>query len=383
MAEDDPHRLALEGLELDAAEAARLESLLESNPRDLDARTKLLGYYSQRSYADASARRRKTAHCLWMIRHRPEAEIAGTPFCQIQRFIDAAAYRKAKALWDKQVERHRNDTAVLANAVDFHTIDESRTAIALLKRLQRLEPRNPEWHDRLGHLYHLQSGGGPGRKRNKAAALRALEQWEMGFALLQTDSDRFHMLTQMAPIAVDAGRPRKAVRYAKKLLRHATKFRANWNHGNAVHYAYSALGRVALSAKRIGEAKRHLIASAKTKGSPQLNSFGPNQDLAAELLARGETKTVIRYLERCRKFWKMGQPQIDAWTMSIRETGKTDFLPVPACAPPHPSYSKILAKAMRYAASTFMPPRSSTTTSTPGSCARNLWMYTARGYRGS
>src|SRR5438552_11826605 len=44
-----------------------------------------------------------------------------------------------------------------------------------------------------------------------------------------------------------------------------------------------------------------LIASAKTKGSPQLNSFGPDQDLAAELLERGETKTVIRYLELCRK----------------------------------------------------------------------------------
>jgi tetratricopeptide (TPR) repeat protein len=334
MAEEDPHRLALEGLELDAAEAAHLELLLESNPRDLEARTKLLGYYSQRSYADASARRRKTAHCLWMIRNRPEAEIAGTPFCQIQRFIDTAAYRKAKALWVKQVERHRNDTAVLANAAGFHTLDEKRTAIAILKRLQRLEPRNPEWHDRLGHLYHFQSGGGPSRKRNKPAALRALEQWEKAIALLPTDSVRFYMLTQMAPIAVDAGRPRMAVHYAKELLRRATKFRADWNYGNAVHHAHSALGRVALRAKRIGEAKRHLIASAKTKGSPQVNSFGPNQDLAAELLERGETKTVIRYLELCRKFWKMGQPQINAWTKSIRETGKTDFLRVFESADP-------------------------------------------------
>jgi len=37
---------------------------------------------------------------------------------------------------------------------------------------------------------------------------------------------------------------------------------------------------------------------------------------------------VIRYLELCRKFWAMGQPQIDAWTKSIRESGKTDFFPV-------------------------------------------------------
>jgi hypothetical protein len=146
-------------------------------------------------------------------------------------------------------------------------------------------------------------------------------------------------------IAVDAGRPRMAVHYAKELLRRATKFPADWNYGNAVHHAHSALGRVALRAKRIGEAKRHLIASAKTKGSPQLNSFGSNQDLAAELLERCETKTVIRYLELCRKFWKMGQPQINAWTKSIRETGKTDFLPVFESADP-PEQARLLTQCM-------------------------------------
>ena len=46
-----------------------------------------------------------------------------------------------------------------------------------------------------------------------------------------------------------------------------------------------------------------------------------------ELLDRDEAKTVIRYLELCRRFWKMGQGQIDTWVRSIRETGKTDFIP--------------------------------------------------------
>lgn len=119
---------------------------------------------------------------------------------------------------------------------------------------------------------------------------RALDEWKAAFILLRTDLDRFYMLTHMAPVAVDAGRLRQAVRYACELLRYARKFRTDWNHGNALHYAHSALGRAALRRNRVREAKKHLVASAKTRGSPQLNSFGPNQDLAAELLARGETK---------------------------------------------------------------------------------------------
>ena len=314
-------------MDLDATEAARLELLLDSNPDDLGARTKLLGYYAQRSFTEVDARRRKAAHCLWVIRHHPEAKIAGLPYCKIERILDRTGYRKAMALWRKQVKQHSDKTAVLANAAHFYSGDEGRTAIVLLKRLQRLDPRNPEWKERLGHLYHLQSGV-PGRKRNKAAAVHTLEQWEAAFDLVRTDSERFYMLTWLAPVAVDAGRLRKAVRCAHALLRQAKTFRADWNFGNAIHHAHIALGRVALRGKRIQEAKRHLIASAKTKGSPQLNSFGPSQDLAAELLARGEAKTVLRYLELCREFWALGHAQIDAWTKSIRESGTTDFLPV-------------------------------------------------------
>jgi tetratricopeptide (TPR) repeat protein len=325
---NDPHLLAVAGMGADAVEAARLESLLATNPADVVARTKLLGYYAQRSYTEADARRRKIAHCLWMIRHRPETEIVGTPFCHVEHVIDAAGHRKAKALWDKQIKQYRSDAAVLANAARFYTAEERTTAIAILKRLQRMEPRNPEWHERLGHLYHLQAGGMPGLKRNKVAATRALRQWEMALDLLRTDVDRFYLLTWMAPIAVDAGRLRQAIRYAANLLRYARSFRTNWNYGNALHHAHSALGRVALRRKRLPDAKRHLIASAKTRGSPQLNSFGPSKDLASELLARGEARTVVRYLELCRKFWSMGEKQVDAWTRSIRESGTTDFLPV-------------------------------------------------------
>jgi hypothetical protein len=328
MAERDPYRLALEGEAADAAEAARLESLLTATPADIETRTKLLGYYSQRSFTDADARQRQTAHALWMIRHRPEAEITGSPFCTVHRFLDAEGYRKAKTLWSRHVRQKTASTAVLANAARFYIHDDSRTAIAILKRLQRVEPRNPDWRERLGHVYHLQSGIRAGLKRNRAAAKLALTQWEMALALQKTDRLRFYLLTPMAPVAVDAGSLPKAARYAANLLSYAGKLGKDWNHGNALHHAHSALGRVALRKKRIADASKHLLASARTKGSPQLNSFGPTFDLASELLARGQGKTVVRYLELCRKFWDMGDKSLDVWIKSIRESGKTDFLPV-------------------------------------------------------
>jgi hypothetical protein len=50
---------------------------------------------------------------------------------------------------------------------------DAAEAAALYRRLQRLEPGNPKWHERLGHLYHLQSERRARFARDKATAARA------------------------------------------------------------------------------------------------------------------------------------------------------------------------------------------------------------------
>jgi len=124
-----------------------------------------------------------------MIRHRPEAEIAGTPFCQIQRFIDTAAYRKAKALWVKQVERHRNDTAVLANAAGFHTLDEKRIAIAILNACSAWNRGTRSGTTVLGISIIFSPGADPAANGTSGGASRA-RTVEKALALLPTDSVR-------------------------------------------------------------------------------------------------------------------------------------------------------------------------------------------------
>ena len=49
------------------------------------------------------------------------------------------------------------------------------------------------------------------------------------------------------------------------------------------------------------------MASGKTPGSPQLNSFGPDFMLDRELLEKGERAAVLAHLELVGKFW--GSPR--------------------------------------------------------------------------
>src|SRR4030095_13529203 len=68
------------GRRLTPKEVNALESDVKTNPEDLSARTKLLGYYFGRlqSAQDNEARQK---HILWVIKNRPESEIAGLPYC--------------------------------------------------------------------------------------------------------------------------------------------------------------------------------------------------------------------------------------------------------------------------------------------------------------
>jgi hypothetical protein len=47
--------------------------------------------------------------------------------------------------------------------------------------------------------------------------------------------------------------------------------------------------------------------------------------LASELLQQGESETVLRYLDLCRSFWKMGAERLDRWTDAIRNGNAPDF----------------------------------------------------------
>jgi hypothetical protein len=165
-----------------------------------------------------------------------------------------------------------------------------------LARLQRVFPRSPE--QELADLEQDSGGGGKDRRSSR--------------------------LPEMALKAAALGQDEKAKAWAAELLASA-KNPKDWNYGNAIHAGHSVLGLVALHSDDMGAARQELLAAGNTPGSPQLNSFGPNMVLASELLKKGERDTVLEYFELCRKFWKMGGPQLDSMSATVKQGGTPAF----------------------------------------------------------
>lgn len=255
-----------------------------------------------------------------MIANAPEAEIAGRPEAGFNKHIETDRYAEARALWLRQVESNPRNAKILGNAARFLLLEDRSEAEGLFKRGAEMEPGNPRRHEQLAHLYELQARR-PDSTDPAAAARKALEQYE---AALGAGSPRFAVLADAAQCALLAGDDSKAGAYASELLQQVGASPGERD-GNAIHDGHRILGHVALNAGDVEGAKRHLLESAKTPGSPVLNSFGPELTLAKDLLAKGERQAVIQYLESLPRFWQGRQEAIDEWVVLIR-AGKTPEL---------------------------------------------------------
>jgi hypothetical protein len=177
------------------------------------------------------------------------------------------------------------------------SMDETMAAMERLSSIEKTMPRSPQ--QVLADL-EQDSGGGDAMRR-------------------------YFALDEMAQAALRAGDEAKAVAYANELMHPEQPDTTNWNYGNAIHDGNMVLGLVAVRHGDIAAGRQHLLDAGKTPGSPVLDSFGPNMALAKALLEKGERDTVLAYFSECRKFWKMGQATLDAWTKVVRDGGAPVF----------------------------------------------------------
>jgi hypothetical protein len=140
-------------------------------------------------------------------------------------------------------------------------------------------------------------------------------------------AEKFYALTRLAPIAYNAGELPLAAAYSESLLKQAEAFKGDWNYGNALHVANLVLGRIALAGNDLDAARSYLLAAGRTPGSPQLDTFGPDMLLAGELLAKGESETVIEYFKLCGAFWKTNDGKLADWTAAVKKGAAPDFGP--------------------------------------------------------
>ena len=140
-----------------------------------------------------------------------------------------------------------------------------------------------------------------------------------------SDQDAHVILKDLAWKEYNEGNYEKALTYSNELLRLNEIVEENWNYGNAIHHSHSIIGLVSLESDDLAKAKKHLLLSSKTPGSPQLDSFGPTFILAQKLVDLDEYGIVKKYLLNCRRFWEMDNGKISKWLEQIGSGEKPNF----------------------------------------------------------
>jgi tetratricopeptide (TPR) repeat protein len=312
----------MRGWHLSLQQAQRLEHILVAHPNDLSLRTELLGYYFQNYFISPETREARARHIFWIITNRPDAMIAGLPEASFDPHFNLNAYSKAKQLWQEQVAKHPTNADVLGNAADFLLFGNDNTAKELLRRAAVLEPNNPRRLDSLGFfcVLHLQDSEGDAHVK---MAQEALGYYEKALILSHGVDISRTILSSAAEAAFEAGDYAKAQTFAIRMLS-AGAHRNRKGCGDELHHGNIMLGRLALHVGDVAQAKAYLLKAGEVPTSAVLSSFGPNMELAKELLDIGEEQTVLKYFDLCAKFWKSNQ--LTEWRSEVEQGFIPDFV---------------------------------------------------------
>ncbi len=96
----------------------------------------------------------------------------------------------------------------------------------------------------------------------------------------------------------------------------------HWDAGNAVHWGHIAIGFVHLERGDVDMAANHLLEAGKCEGSPQLDTFGPDLELANRLIEANQCSAVVEYLRLCSTFWQTRRRVVEKWILALAR-GKT------------------------------------------------------------
>lgn len=306
--------LAMSGSRLTEAEVLSLEKRVEHDPQDIDSRLKLLGYYFRKQLEDPSAKKAHEENIVWLIQNKPELDILATPFGILYEKMNVSGYARGRDAWLDQLKTDPENLKFLEHSAKYFTLFDPELAEESLLKGQVLESHNPKWPAELGELKALEVKKLTGDAA-QIVAKKALAQFEIAYRHSgEMGQDR--LLAQLAEVALIAHEHGKALEYAKIML---SKDDSHENAGNNIHYGNITLGKIAIAADDVEAAKQYLINAGNTSGSPQLNSFGPDRELAQALLQEGAKETVLEYLTLCSKFWKSGQDRLADWIEMIQK----------------------------------------------------------------
>ncbi len=310
-----------EGRNLTPEKAAELEECIKNNPDDIRSRSLLLLYYAGKR--DELNKTKRKQMNLWLVENHPEADVLNRSYgnCPDPEIAEA---------WKAQVKKNPDNPHVLLNAGNNFTGKNIDLAIECYEHGKEIDSNNSEWDRRLGEIYKFKMIQSTGKER-ELAAQKSLSAYENVYNKIGSKSfpgiAKMNILPDMGKAAVEAGELDKAADYANQMLAYASKPAGNFysDDGLSVYYGNFVLGMVAVKKDDIKSACEYLLKAGETKGSPTLVSFGPNLNLAKELLEHGERDTVAAFLKQCREFWTSGRDKCDIWIKEIEEGKTPDF----------------------------------------------------------
>lgn len=335
----DAFQLTQQGRALTPQAAAVLEHQIAVQPNNYPTRIRLLGYYEGKQFASARAKAAYEQQVFWLIQNHPASVLFSSLELGVTKREDAAAFEQGKTLWLGQVAQQPKSTAILGNAARYclssSAAVDNATTEQLLRQAESLEPKSPVWPDKLGQLYRLEGEGPhPSAGLVRQSAKKALPEYETA-SMLATHTSQPVGSADLAKTAFDAGEYDKARRYAEELLKQGQKIAAEGKadprtpqfifqvNDEDIHEANLVLGRLALRDGDQAGAEAHLLAMGRVSGSSSLNSFGPNMQLAEDLLKRGDRQPVLAYFDECGKFWK--DKQLTVWRTQVEQGKLPDF----------------------------------------------------------
>ena len=310
--------LSRRGREVTANVVSELEQAVQYEPGNVALRLLLLNYY-RRAPAELGGRDQYRQHVRWVVENRPDVAVVMGPEIDLDPKQDASVYTEIRHVWLRHIDARQSNAAFIGQAARHFCFREPELAETLLTKAQALEPENPRWREERAHLLSLHQPIAKKLER-KTSELSELEE---ALRLTKKGHKRIPILVDLARAALEEGDVNKAHAYAGESLEESAKL--NLCKEEATHYGNLVLGRLALKAGNVDIARRHLLESARTSGSPVQRSFGPNMMLAKELLDIGERSAVIEYLKLCTRFWQTPDHRAEQWIDAIERGLTPDF----------------------------------------------------------
>jgi len=270
-----------------------LEARLHQNPKNIEIRKQLLKYYLPNPAKKTGDKEKWVEDALWIVENKPDAVDWASSPNPLDRVKDSLALDSAEKVWNEKL-RLSTKANLFGNAGFFFENSRPEIAEKYFSKASALEPKNSKWSQRLGLSYLATIGTQPADHR-KELAVKAFEKIKKAKFAAPPGHFQNYWIFDYAKLAYEVGANEDSKNLTDGLLKIKTDPFLNYS-------SHLLRGRIAVNEGDLNEANAQLLDSLKLLNDVKL--FGPNMNLAQDLLAKDQKQSVLNYLDKCKVIWK-------------------------------------------------------------------------------